>query len=105
MISSSILCILSSIAVFAVSAVNPPGSYFNLSAFKLQLPLSDGNGGVVEIDQPQLETYSSAYFYTDPSDNGMTFWCPENGAHTSGSNYPRSELRDNTDFTFSGLAP
>eukprot|EP00456_Euglypha_rotunda_P032135 TRINITY_DN2492_c0_g1_i4.p1 TRINITY_DN2492_c0_g1~~TRINITY_DN2492_c0_g1_i4.p1 ORF type:complete len:201 (+),score=27.78 TRINITY_DN2492_c0_g1_i4:89-604(+) len=24
----------------------------------------------------------------------MTFWCPENGAHTSGSNYPRSELRE-----------
>jgi len=24
----------------------------------------------------------------------MTFWCPINGKHTSGSNYPRTELRE-----------
>ena len=26
-------------------------------------------------------------------------WVPSNGAHTSGSKYPRTELRSNTDFT------
>lgn len=32
----------------------------------------------------------------------MTFWSPINGAHTSGSSYPRSELRQLLDFNYSG---
>jgi hypothetical protein len=31
----------------------------------------------------------------------MTFWCPVNGATTSGSSYPRSELRDLNEWTVS----
>jgi hypothetical protein len=82
----------------------PPGAVFNLSAWTLQLPVSDGHGGVVEIKEPQLDTYTSEYFYTNGSsaNNAMTFWCPEDGAHTSGSSYPRSELRETADWTFIG---
>ena len=36
---------------------------------------------------------NSLYFYTAP-DGAMLFWCPVDGATTSGSTYPRSELRE-----------
>ena len=32
----------------------------------------------------------------------MTFWAPENGAHTGGSSYPRSELRQIPNFVLAG---
>ena len=79
----------------------PPGMLFNLSSFGLQLPISNGKGGVEQVYQPSLRTYSSPYFFTDAADRGMVFWCPENGATTSGSGFPRSELREEFDF---GLA-
>ena len=81
-----------------------PGSLFNLSSWVLQLPIADGKGGVVEIKQPALETYTSAYFFTDPQTQAMTFWAPEDGAHTSGSSYPRSELRQVPDITLEHAA-
>ena len=86
----------------AIAAPPPPGQLFNLSTFDLQLPVSDGNGGVVTVSAAALKTYTSAYFYTNATTNGMTFFCPINGAHTSGSDYPRSELRERPDFTFEG---
>jgi hypothetical protein len=84
------------------AAAQPPGSLFNLTTFGLQLPLSNGKGGVTQILQPALNSYRSAYFYTDPKDQSMVFWCPENGATTSGSSFPRSELREEIDFDLSG---
>lgn len=83
-------------------AVAPPGQLFNLTGWDLQLPVSDGKGGVVSISQPALATYTSEYFYTDATDSSMTFWAPISGAHTSGSSYPRSELRELLDFNYSG---
>lgn len=48
----------------------------------------------VEIRQPQLQTYEYApYFWTDGT-HGVTFTAPANGATTSGSSNPRSELRE-----------
>jgi len=92
--------LLLSVLVLAFTAP-PPGQLFNLNNWILQLPVSNGNGGVEEISNPQLETYTSEYFYTD-TDSSMTFWCPQDGAHTSGSNYPRSELRETPDWTVKG---
>ncbi len=37
--------------------------------------------------------FTNTYFYTGP-DGAMTFWAPINGATTSGSTNPRSELRE-----------
>jgi hypothetical protein len=59
-------------------------------------------GGVTVISQPALATYTSPYFFTNSSTNEMTFWCPENGAHTSGSSFPRSELRQIPNWYFKG---
>jgi hypothetical protein len=93
------IALLLSLACASASAVSPPGQLFDLTSFALQLPVSDGGGGVQQIKQPALATYTSEYFYTNASSGAMTFWCPENGAHTSGSSYPRSELRQVPDFT------
>lgn len=47
-----------------------------------------------EITQPKLSTYENAkYFYTT-EDRGVIFMAPVNGATTSNSGYPRSELRE-----------
>ena len=40
-----------------------------------------------------MNGYSSEYFYKDP-DGSLVFWCPVTGVTTSGSSYPRSELRE-----------
>jgi len=77
----------------------PPGQNFNLSNFHLQTPFASGSS-IQIISQPQLATYTSSVFYT-AADGAMTFWCPVNGATTSGSSYPRSELRDLNEWTVS----
>jgi hypothetical protein len=64
----------------------------NLSNWKLTLPLSD-DGEVKEILQPQLAKFEQKpFFYTDTG-VGVVFRAPVNGFTTSGSKYPRSELR------------
>ncbi len=83
-----------------LSPSRKPGQNFNLSKFKLQLPVAHGSG-VVEIPSAQLTTYTSEYFYTDKTTGTMVFWVPTDGAHTSGSKFPRTELRQNTDFNIS----
>jgi hypothetical protein len=99
--TAAVLCALLPLGQALALALSPPGVLFNLSSWGLQLPLSNGKGGVTQVLQPALKTYTSAYFYTDPADNGMTFWCPENGATTGGSSFPRSELREEFDFDLS----
>jgi Alginate lyase len=69
-----------------------PGQLLNLTGWKLQTPVDNGKGGVVEISEPELDTFNSSFFYV--KDNYVTFAVPENGAHTSGSSFPRSELRE-----------
>ena len=73
-----------------------PGSTFDLSHWKLTLPRDDAGGTTgeaTEIKNPQLQTYSSEFFYTG-SDGAMVFWCPVIGATTSGATAPRTELRE-----------
>lgn len=83
-----------------VSFAQPPVNFFDLSRWKLQLPidvngvLSRTNLGVMEILTPQLLAgYASEYFYSG-ADGAMTFWSPVTGARTAGTSYPRSELRE-----------
>jgi Alginate lyase len=103
------IAVLSTVAFcFTVDAVdasklNPalkPGQNFNLTQFKLQLPITSGNG-VLEILPQQLTTYASEFFFSDKTTGAMVMWVPSNGAHTSGSKFPRTELRSIKDFTIS----
>jgi len=82
----------------------PPGALFDLSKFQLQLPVSNGAGGVEIIQPAALATYTSEYFFTNATTRAMTFWAPENGAHTGGSSFPRSELRQIPNFFLSGFS-
>ena len=78
----------------------PPGGNFDLNHWYLQLPTLNGvltgtaAGNVDSASTPQLVAgFTNAYFYT-ATDGAMTFWTPDNGATTSGSAHPRSELRE-----------
>jgi hypothetical protein len=88
--------------VISARALNPnlpPGGNFDLSHWYIQLPTANGvltgtAGTVDSASTPQLVAgFTNAYFYTGP-DGAMTFWSPDNGATTSGSTHPRSELRE-----------
>jgi hypothetical protein len=71
-----------------------PGKVLDLSNWKLTLPLG-GSESPTEITQPTLAT-----FVQDPwfvvAGGGVRFRAPVSAVTTSGSNYPRSELREMT---------
>jgi len=85
-------------------SIPPPNSdrcasHFDLSSWELDLPVSSG-GGMKIIKQPQLISYSSDYFKM--VSGACEFWAPINGGVSSHGGGPRSELRQNTEFGFSG---
>jgi hypothetical protein len=94
----SVVSSLMTLRVLALDPGLPPGSNFDLSHWYLGLPVDSSggtNGNSASIPAAQLVAgYSNAlYFYTG-SDGAMLFWAPVTGATTSGSDYPRSELRE-----------
>ena len=83
------------IAVAPLQAL-PPGNYFDLSHWKLTLPIDAAGGttGVaMEIKTAELQTYTSQFLYTG-TDGAMSFWCPVIGALTTSATAPRTELRE-----------
>lgn len=86
-----------------------PSQVFDLTNWKLTIPeqntakakCDDGTYPPKEIkqtDTPSLNTYAnSQYFFLNGAKNGIVFKAPVNGAHTCGSNYSRSELREMKD--------
>lgn len=80
-------------------ALTYPAQWLNLTNWKITLPFdgSDSNTTADEINQPALATYKhDTYFHLNPSQNGVIFQAHCGGATTSGSGYPRSELREMT---------
>ncbi len=67
---------------------------FDLQNWKLTLPV-DSSGGTSgdALEIKDLDNYESTHFYDAP-DGAMVFSASANGATTSGSSYPRSELRE-----------
>lgn len=77
-----------------------PSQYFDLSHWKLTLPVdaSGGTRGVAaELQPPQLAGYASKWFRMGPGGTTLEFRAPVDGATTAGSHYPRSELREMLD--------
>lgn len=71
-----------------------PAQVLNLANWKQTLPIGS-SGNPLEIKLTVLSTYtSSPYFQVNSSGDGVTFRAPVNGVTTSGSKYPRSELRE-----------
>ncbi len=94
-ISCSIIVAALGLVTKAGAAV-PPGSNFDLSRWKITLPIDDFGGltgEATEIKQPILASYSSQFFYTG-TDGAMVFWCPVVGATTANATAPRTELRE-----------
>lgn len=72
-----------------------PGKVLNLTNWKITIPTSTKPNGVADdVKQPQLDTYTSEFFFTDKTNTAVTFKAFVDGATTKGSNFPRSELRE-----------
>lgn len=88
-----------------VQCAPSPGQVLDLSTFDaLQIPLDNGKGGMTQIKHPELDSYSSEFFYTNPDDHSQVImWAPVDGAMSGNGAGTRTELtEDNNHFTFSG---
>lgn len=77
----------------------PPGGNFDLSLFKLQLPVGK-DGKMQEILPAALigkNGFTNTYFYTDPADGAMVMMVPETGVTSPNSTHCRTELREMTE--------
>jgi hypothetical protein len=76
-----------------------PGQILDLTNWKLTLPVkADGMVNPKEIKQPSLNTYTNGdYFFTNKTNDAVSFKANAGGATTSGSHFPRSELREMTE--------
>jgi hypothetical protein len=73
-----------------------PAQVLNLTNWKETLPIGT-QGSPTEITQPSLAKYSIApWFVVTASGTAVQFRAAVNGVTTSGSSYPRSELREMT---------
>jgi hypothetical protein len=73
-----------------------PAQILNLTNWKVTLPIGEEEHPT-EIKQPQLNTYTNnPHFMVNSAKNGVQFRAHAGGVTTSGSNYPRSELREMT---------
>lgn len=83
------LC-LPALSALALDPAKPPGGNFDLSRWKLTLP----DAGASEFYPAHLTTGFTNFFFYTGADGAMVFGCPVTGGTTSGSSYPRSELRE-----------
>jgi hypothetical protein len=77
-------------------AADPPGKLLDLSAWKLTLPVDTPLPGKPdEVVAPALATFvAPGFFQTNSDATGVLFRAPCGGFTTSGSGYPRCELRE-----------
>lgn len=73
----------------------PAASPIDLTHWSLTLPTGASGHPDVVSSSRLVAGYSSLYFLPAPS--GIEFWCPVDGVTTSGSSYPRTELREQLD--------
>jgi hypothetical protein len=90
-----LFALLLSVSVTSFAA-EPPGKILDLSVWKLTLPLDTPHPGRPdEIVAPQLTTFiAPGIFQANDDATGVLFRAPCTGFTTSGSGYPRCELRE-----------
>ena len=82
----------------AAPVARVPGDVLDLTNWKLTLPVGDEPDEADEVEQPALTGFQLApFFRVDSTGKGVAFRANVGGATTSGSGYPRSELREMTD--------
>lgn len=72
-----------------------PSQVLNLTNWKITLPTGPSEHPT-EITQPSLGSYKIDPWFIVGANSGVRFRAPVNGTTTSGSGYPRSELREMT---------
>lgn len=72
-----------------------PAQVLDLTNWKITLPIGSDEDPL-EIKQPQLATYRLDPWFVVISDTAVRFRAPVKSVTTTGSNYPRSELREMT---------
>jgi len=82
----------------SIARSEPPGSYLDLSSWRLTLPVDTERAETPdEVSLPELSSFSDErYFYFDASTGGVVFRAHCGGETTRGSDYPRCELREMT---------
>jgi hypothetical protein len=70
-----------------------PGQLLDLTNWKLTLPTGQ-EGKPEEILEPELSSFTNAFFRLNDGRDGVVFTANAGGVTTSGSSYPRSELRE-----------
>jgi hypothetical protein len=70
-----------------------PAEVLDLSGWYLTLPTGE-EGDPDTVRQPALAGYSDRYFRLDAATGGVAFTANAGGVTTSGSDYPRTELRE-----------
>ncbi|EYF01166.1 polyguluronate lyase precursor [Chondromyces apiculatus DSM 436] len=75
-----------------------PSEVLDLTHWKLTLPIDTSHAGSPdEIKRPELDTFlDSTYFRVNATGDAVAFKAHTGGYTTSGSGYPRSELREMT---------
>ncbi|TRX54502.1 polysaccharide lyase family 7 protein [Thalassomonas sp. M1454] len=92
-LSTAILSLGLIFSPMALSAI--PADKFNLSHWKITLPLdANGDGKVDEVDVSRIKKFQhSDFFYLDSENENMVFVAPNKAQTTGGSSNTRSELR------------
>jgi hypothetical protein len=70
-----------------------PSQVLDLTNWALQLPTGP-QGDPTIVDQPKLASFAQQPYFYSPDGSYVVFSAFVNGSHTSGSEYPRSELRE-----------
>ena len=70
-----------------------PGQLLDLTNWKLTLPTGQ-EGKPEEIVEPELSSFTNDFFRLNDGRDGVVFTANAGGVTTSGSSYPRSELRE-----------
>jgi hypothetical protein len=80
----------------ATAACTYPADVLDLHNWYEGLPIGDAESPKT-VQQPELATYRADPWFTTTADcSGVRFRAAVNGVTTSGSSYPRSELRETT---------
>ena len=77
----------------APTAVSSLGVGVDLSGWKLTLPVGSA-GNPTEVTHPRADAPADEHWFGETSDHAVAFRAPVDGVTTSGSHYPRSELRE-----------
>jgi len=88
-VSVVVFAFLFSLAITGSQAASYPIGALNSTDWKLTLPINSAQ----EIKFPELATYTSEWFHLNATGDGAVFRARTDGATTSNSANPRSELR------------